>query len=285
MVKLRIGVLAVVGAVALGTAGSAWGKGPGSGNGNPNPSASSNAGGNGNGNGVGGSGGSSNSSASGKSKSPAHGNSNAGGSHGKSNHTGPGDSNAGDVWVDNVGQGSGPGHEQDPHLTCTNINLWGSGLADTSGAFTIAGWPPSGHKETDYSGQWTYNHTSGRKSGSQVIAVINISTLIETAVANHDTQAKQGYHFKLNLVQDPQKHKTFWVKCAATPTGSSTTSTPTTTGSNTGSSPSSGAGVGGLSRGRHGKTKSKKLIKPVRHHRAVRRKTSGVSATAPAFTG
>ena len=47
--------------------------------------------------------------------------------------TGSAQGNAGDVWVDNVGQPSGPGHEQDPHLMCADINLWGNGLADASG--------------------------------------------------------------------------------------------------------------------------------------------------------
>src|SRR6202140_3860950 len=58
-----------------------------------------------------------------------------------------GNANAGDVWVDNVGQPAGPGHEMDPHLACANINLWGNGLADSRGTFTPAGGPPSGSQE------------------------------------------------------------------------------------------------------------------------------------------
>ncbi|MDP9326430.1 MAG: hypothetical protein M3O87_07845, partial [Candidatus Dormibacteraeota bacterium] len=62
---------------------------------------------------------------------------------------------------------------------------------------------------------WAYDLTAG---GSQVISVITVSTLIENAVANGDTpNLQQGYHFKLQFSQDPQKHKTFWVEC--TPAG------------------------------------------------------------------
>jgi hypothetical protein len=126
-----------------------------------------------------------------------------------------GDPNAGDVWVDNVGQPSGPGHEMDPHLACQNINLWGAGLADSSGSYTIDGWPPSGSQEQDYpatgAASWSYNQSIG---GSQVIDVIPVKTLIENAIANGDApQNGQGFHFKLQFGQDPQKHKTFWVNC------------------------------------------------------------------------
>ena len=149
-----------------------------------------------------------------------------------------GNNNKGDVFVDNVGNPCCPGHEQDPHLTCTNINLWGDGMADPTGNYVIDGWPPSGSMEQDYpttgQGTWTYNQTQG---GTQVIDVINVTTLINNAIANGDTpQANQGYHFKLQLVQAPQKHKTFWVDCAATTTTSSTTSS---TGSSTSSTSSS----------------------------------------------
>ena len=136
-------------------------------------------------------------------------------------HTGPGDSNAGDVWTDNVGQPSGPGHEQDPHLSCSDINIWAAGLADGSGTYTVDGWPPSGSQEQDYSGNWSYNTSTG---GAQVVSVIPVQTLINTAIANGDSpKNKNGFHFKLEFGQDPQKHKTFWVACpagsAATPSG------------------------------------------------------------------
>ncbi len=123
-------------------------------------------------------------------------------------------SNNGDVWVDNVGQPAGPGHEQDPHLACQDINLWGSDLADSSGNYTIDGWPPSGSQEQDYGpANWSYDQAKG---GSQVLDVISVKQLIETAIANGDVpQANQGFHFKLEFSADPQKHKTFWVKCAA----------------------------------------------------------------------
>jgi hypothetical protein len=123
-----------------------------------------------------------------------------------------GDSNSGDVWLDNVGQPAGPGHEMDPHLACQDINLWGAGLADRSGTFTVNGWPPSGSRETDYSGAWSYDTAEG---GDQVVATISIANLIATAQANGDHAAHNGYHFKLDFAQDPQKHKTFWVGCPA----------------------------------------------------------------------
>jgi hypothetical protein len=129
-----------------------------------------------------------------------------------------GNSNKGDVWIDNVGQPPGPGHENDPHLACADINLWGAKLADPTDTYTIDGWPPSGSKKKAYSGTWYYDTAKG---GSQVLDVINVKTLIANAAANGDTpQANQGYHFKIQFVQDPQKHKTFWVKCPAPTPGS-----------------------------------------------------------------
>jgi hypothetical protein len=150
-----------------------------------------------------------------------------------------GDSNAGDVWLDNVGQPAGPGHEMDPHLACQDINLWGDGLADGSGSYTISGWPPSGKQEQDYpasgSANWTYDTSAG---GDQVTSVINVSQLIQTAQANGDTPAAQGYHFKLQFSQDPQKHKAFWVNCTNQTSGAQS---QTSTGSPGASSPTSGA--------------------------------------------
>jgi hypothetical protein len=150
--------------------------------------------------------------------------------------TGSAQGNAGDVWVDNVGQPSGPGHEQDPHLMCADINLWGNGLADASGTFIIDSWPPTGNGATAYGpALWTYNQTTG---GDQVLAVIPIGSLQAGSAANGDIpQAQQGLHFKLQFVQDPQKHKTFWVNClspSASPTPTPTLSpTPTPTPSAT----------------------------------------------------
>lgn len=195
------------------------------------------------------------------------------GTHGKSNHDGPGDSNAGDVWLDNVGQPAGPGHEMDPHLSCTDINLWGDKLADATGSYTIDGWPPSGHKQQAYSGTWNYDQSQG---GVQVLDVINVQTLINNAMANGDTpNPQQGFHFKLQFSQDPQKHKVFWVKCASstappppsgetvpgtTPTGTA----PTTTTS--GTAPSSTSGTAPAQSGVKGER-----ISGSRHHRASKR--------------
>src|SRR5437588_11985705 len=85
-----------------------------------------------------------------------------------------GDPNAGDVWVDNVGQPAGPGHEMDPHLACQDINLWGNGLADSSGSYAIDGWPPSGSQEQDYASNWSYDQSTG---GTQVLDVISVKKL------------------------------------------------------------------------------------------------------------
>jgi plastocyanin len=128
--------------------------------------------------------------------------------------------NAGDTWVDNVGQPAGPGHEMDPHLACTDINLWGNGMTDSSGSYTIDSWSPSGHHEQVYSGTWNYNTAQG---GDQIMDVIHVATLIANAKANGDAPVnKQGFHFKLELSQGPQKTKTFWVNC----TGTSTVASP-----------------------------------------------------------
>lgn len=152
-------------------------------------------------------------------------------SQGDSGHTGAGDRNAGDVWTDNVGQPAGPGHEQDPHLTCSNINLWGAGLADGSGTYIIDGQPPSGSREQDYASTWTYSASTG---GSQVISVIDVQKLVATAIAHGDVAKNaNGLHFKLNLVQDPQKHKTFWVSCPLS-------ASPSSHGQGTGSTSSHG---------------------------------------------
>ncbi|MHB8332339.1 MAG: hypothetical protein ACYDEA_09125, partial [Candidatus Dormibacteria bacterium] len=186
--------------------------------------------------------------------SPSGGNQNtptsiSGSSTGLSNHNITGDSNQGDVWVDGYSAASapvaaaGPGHEMDPHLGCPlYIILWGSGLADSSGIYTVDGWSPSGSGTGDYghprykqdqawpqtqanpsTAAWTYNTSAG---GTQEISYIPIltSTLVANALANHDQAVNgEGLHFKLQFVQDPQKHKTFWVNCPGlTP--------PTTTG-------------------------------------------------------
>jgi hypothetical protein len=169
-----------------------------------------------------------------------------------------GQKNQGDVWLDNVGNPAGPGHSMDPHLSCTDINLWGDGLADTQGTFSVDGWSPSGSGSGDFnqpgyhqdqawpndsahsslppSGGATWTYTA---SGAQVIAVINVQMLVAHAIANGDVaQPQQGFHFKLQFSQGPQKHKTFWVKCT----------TPTPTPDPTGqvkaiSTPSTGAGT------------------------------------------
>lgn len=185
-----------------------------------------------------------------------------------------GDANKGDVWVDTVGAPAGPGHEMDPQLPCANINLWGAKLADSSGTYTIDGWPPSGKQQTAYSSTWSYNPAL---ADPQIISVINVQTLIANAVANGDKPAAHGFHFKLQFSQDPQKHKTFWINC--TPAGTPPPGTPPPIqtqgpGPNTtnnasgvnGTAPSSAQGV-------LGNTVTKKAAKKKKHkkhHLAVR---------------
>ena len=175
--------------------------------------------------------------------------------------------NRGDVWLDTVTQTDQTGHEHDPHLPCNDINLWAASVNDSSGPFTIQGWPPSGagSSEIDYSATWNYDTSKG---GSQIVAVINVQTLTANATASGDTaQPQQGLHFKLD-VEDPRsggsmgddKYKTFWINCTSstptatpggTPTPTQSTATPTPTESTgtptpTLSTGSPTSGVGGL---------------------------------------
>ncbi len=204
-----------------------------------------------------------------------------------------GDGNPADIWLENVGQPAQPGNGMEAHLACQDINLWGTGLTESSGTFTIIGLPPTGSQAVDYSGTWTYNQNVGDNdadgtgdgqgggdqgdqgdqgghgdqggdgqgggdhsvgwsqiaggdqsggssygenggdgsdgsdsgdgdgdgAGDQVIAVINVSSLISQAQANGDKASAQGYYFKLEFTQDPQLDRTFWVDCTPTPPG------------------------------------------------------------------
>jgi hypothetical protein len=193
-----------------------------------------------------------------------------------------GDSNAGDVWVDTVGEPAGPGHEMDPHLPCADINLWGDKLADSGGSYTIDGWPPSGSKAQAYSSTWKYDGTQG---GSQVIDVINVQTLVANAAANGDAPVNgNGYHFKLEFSQDPQKHKTFWVNCpppSSTSTGTPGGGTDQTQSSTPTPSGNQQAVLGERVSGHSRRARRKHRVR--RHHRKhhqVRRQ-----AVLPAFTG
>lgn len=146
--------------------------------------------------------------------------------------------NKGDVWTDTVGSNDGP--EMDPHMPCADFNVWGMKLQNSSGPFTIQGWPPSGGgaSEIDYSANWTYDLTG---ADPQVIATVPVDTLLANARASGDTaQPQQGFHFKLD-VEDPRgnstgddKYKVFWISCGTT--------TPTPTSSVSGSSSSSSTG-------------------------------------------
>jgi len=187
-----------------------------------------------------------------------------------------GNNNAGDVWLDNAGQPPGPGHEMDPHLACADIILWGSDLADPSGSFTIDGWPPSGSgagnqawpgtAKSPGSAMWKYS--LGKNGGTQDILTndgfsvagpggmtpaqpwaIPVKTLIANARANGDMpQPQQGFHFKLQFSQDPQKHKTFWVNCQVAATSSTTSPATSSHASQSSTSSASPAGaVSGIS--------------------------------------
>ncbi len=123
------------------------------------------------------------------------------------------DANAGDVWIDTVGQRAGPGHEHDPHLPCADLNLWGAKLADTAGTFTIDNWPPSGRQQVYPSATTSASWQSTASRAPQIIAVIPAQTLIANAISAGAHATHQGFHFKLQLRQDPQKHKTFWLQC------------------------------------------------------------------------
>src|SRR5215831_9592770 len=195
-----------------------------------------------------------------------------------------GGGNAGDVWTDNVGQPSGPGHEQDPHLACQNINLWGSGLADASGTYTIDGWAPSGSQEPDYAASWSYDQSQG---GSQVIDVIDVKTLVANAIAHGDKPVnKQGLHFKLQLSQDPQKHKTFWVNCPAPSGGGTSSGGGSSSGGSTSGTPTPTTSPKATHK-HHRKHHHRhaKLVHPKRHHKPQHRKLRGDRAASPAFTG
>jgi hypothetical protein len=155
----------------------------------------------------------------------------------------PGTDNRGDVWVDVTGSNDGP--EMDPHLGCPpSIAIWGMKLNDSSGPFTIQGWPPSGSgaSDIDFSGTWTFDPSSDTQ---QVIATVDTQTLLSNAMANGDTaQPQQGFHFKLD-VEDPRtkssigddKYKVFWVNCAGGVGGE--TSPPSPPGSPPASPPAS----------------------------------------------
>ena len=131
---------------------------------------------------------------------------------GSTKHSG---NNRGDAWLDNAGEqpsaANTPGHEMDPHLTCDDLELWGDKMAFGSGSYTITGQPPTGHREVVWSSTWSYNRAKG---GNQLMDSIDVAPLIQQAEAAGDrAKNKQGFHFKLQLKQNPHKHKAFWIAC------------------------------------------------------------------------
>ena len=115
-----------------------------------------------------------------------------------------------------------------PHLPCADIELMGSKMRDASGQYAIDllapstpdggnGVGPQVYLSPAQLAQWHYDQAAGA-ADRQVMDVINVATLIQNAVAAGAEQHPiQGYHFKLQLVQAPQKHKTFWVHCNPPP--------------------------------------------------------------------
>jgi hypothetical protein len=105
-----------------------------------------------------------------------------------------------------------------PHLPCADIELVGIDMRDASGQYSIDSFPPTGNQNQVYldannNAQWKYDKAKG---GEQVMDVINVQKLVANAIAaGAETHPIQGYHFKLQFVQAPQKHKTFWVHCNA----------------------------------------------------------------------
>jgi hypothetical protein len=147
----------------------------------------------------------------------------------------------GDLYVRNAGDSNQPGRDTDPHLTCADVELLTDRLARDHGTFTVDGQPPSGSSTQDYpaTGAAPWQYPPGR-SGTQVVATIPMRTLIDNARRNGDApDSALGYHFRVGLVEDQSRHRTFWVACDVTDTprpaagavGTSTTTTSTSAGS------------------------------------------------------
>ena len=119
-----------------------------------------------------------------------------------------------------------------PHLPCANIEVMGKGMGDASGPYSIDVWPPTGDAapvygkdangtsvlsgqmtagDVGHNGTWTFD---AAKHQYQVMDIVDVDALVHNAdLAGAHEHPIQGYHFKLQFAQDPQKHKTFWVDC------------------------------------------------------------------------
>jgi hypothetical protein len=142
-----------------------------------------------------------------------------------------------------------------------------------------------------------------------VIDVINVATLIANATAHGDTPVnKQGYHFKLEFSQDPQKHKTFWVNCPAPSPGvpgggnpgggnpgggnpGGGTGTPPPVLNPTGNPSSSSMPAKShrpkrtVRHAHHARHRHSKLVAPARHVKPQRVTRKGHPDPTPSFTG
>jgi hypothetical protein len=127
----------------------------------------------------------------------------------------PGSDNAGDVWVGNAGAPPVPGHQMDPHLTCTTIDVWGAQLAAPGGTFTVSGVNPDGSTTVLYTGTWVNDDGTGAP-----IATVDPNLLVADLPPGTAAQPQEGYHFQVVVDQAEQKSKTFWVDgCATQPGG------------------------------------------------------------------
>ena len=106
--------------------------------------------------------------------------------------------NTGDIFIQNAGAGAPSGHDNDPKLSCADIDLWGSGLVLSTSTFGIAGLAPTGSGETVYSASWTY---SSAVADPQIIAVVPVATLIADAAAAGPTEVRSAGALRLGRLR------------------------------------------------------------------------------------
>ena len=118
----------------------------------------------------------------------------------------------GDIWTQPAGTPEETGgHSQEVHLPCGSVDIWADQLDSQSGTWILYHLPPPSPTQT-YVSQGTYSYTG---EGSEVIATIPAS----------DFAKSNGPHFKIEVDNDNQKSKTFWVDCKVS---IATTPNPTT---------------------------------------------------------
>src|ERR1700739_4371893 len=66
--------------------------------------------------------------------------------------------NKGDIWTQPAGTADDPGHSQDVHLPCGSVDIWGDGLAQSSGTWVLYHLPPPNADQSQVaSGTYSYN--------------------------------------------------------------------------------------------------------------------------------